>query len=48
MNISKVEIFLEQREFGFLSPYHSDKNAPYLCSKIISTLTVQSTAKADK
>jgi hypothetical protein len=38
----KVEIFLEQREVAFLSPSKillDDKNATYLCSRIISTLS---------
>ena len=37
----KVEIFLEQREVASLSPSKillGDKNATYLCPKIISTL----------
>ena len=48
----KVEIFLEPREVAFLSPskisvdkfkfsqFLGDKNATYLCSKIISTLLI--------
>ena len=49
-HVFKVEIFLEQREGAFFSPSKiykfsqillGDKNANYLCSKIICTLTAK-------